>query len=232
MAQRLIHLLLADRIIKAGNGEYIKAPERFVFGSLLPDAYREEDQSGTARRDASIFTHFKSATPDMEYRYYDFDIFYRKYAELIRNDDLYSGYYIHLIEDAYYRYYIHTEKGLPRVASPEQVTYMHSDYHLLNAYIVDRYGVKFDVTIPEGFGEERINELYPFDCERQLSELREDYSDRHDSKAKLLTEEMLDGFIEKYAGIFAETAAAVKNGGTLPKPLDLKWSAGVNKDYL
>lgn len=232
MAQRLIHLLLSDMIIKTDSGKNIKAPERFIFGSLLPDAYRKEDSAGTERRDACVLTHFKSATPDMEYRYYDFSIFYSQFRDLILSDDLYLGYYIHLIEDSYYRYYIHEEKGIPRVASPEQVTRMHGDYHMLNAYIVSRYGVSREVRIPEGFEDEKINRLYPFDCEKFLRELGEDFNDRPDGRAKMLTEELLEEFIGRYAEKCADAVRRVKNGGELPQPLEMKWAAGENKEYL
>jgi len=126
VAQRLIHYLFGEIIA----GEILlKDKKRFLMGSILPDAASAGD------RDRA---HFKTMTDS--HVYYDFEAFRNRYRERMAQDDLYLGYYMHLVEDAFYRAFIYSGRfRMPR--SPEEVQILHEDYRALNAHIVDRYGV-------------------------------------------------------------------------------------------
>lgn len=233
MAQRLIHQLFAEKLIQADGGEMIHDTGRFTFGSLLPDAYRAEHAGPSdVRRDSQVITHYKRATPDMLYRYFDFAQFYMDFRDLIMADDMYLGYYMHIVEDVYYRYFIHTEKGIPRAAVPELVAVIYRDYHLLNRYIMEKYAISRNVVKPEGFETEAVNSLYPFDADLMLAELAGDYADNAYGEPVYHTPESLDEFVKRYIPRCLELMRAARRGETPPDPLKYKWSAGDRKDYL
>ena len=101
MAQRTIHMLFATKLTDKVD---IKDKNRFFIGSILPDAYiNHEDRDKT---------HFIKRIQQLDYKinYIDFGEFYKKYCNKIMSDDLYLGYYAHLIEDAFYRHYLYHEK--------------------------------------------------------------------------------------------------------------------------
>ena len=89
MAQRTIHYLFGEMI---SNQIPLSDKKRFLLGSILPDAIEPHN------RDTS---HFIIET--QLHKYFDFEAFRRQYAAQIQQDDLYLGYYMHLVEDAFYR---------------------------------------------------------------------------------------------------------------------------------
>ena len=100
MAQRTIHYLFGELISREVE---LHDKKRFLLGSILPDAYVDLEQ-----RDA---THFRVV--DETGIYFDFPSFFEKYKKQIQEDDLYLGYYMHLVEDAFYRiffYNVHSKK--------------------------------------------------------------------------------------------------------------------------
>ena len=147
-------------------------------------------------------------------------------------DDLYLGYYIHIVEDVYYRYFIHTDKGIPRAAIPELREVIYRDYRLLNGYIEKKYDLERNVTKPEGFEKEAINSLYPFDADKMLSDLAGDYADNTQGVPVYHTPEILDEFVDIYFPKCEAVLCSARRGDAPPDPLEYKWSAGDRKDYL
>ena len=89
MAQRTVHYLFGEMISKEIT---LSDKKRFLLGCILPDAIEP------ACRTAS---HFKVETNTR--KYFDFEAFRNQFFDLILRDDLYLGYYLHLVEDAFYR---------------------------------------------------------------------------------------------------------------------------------
>ncbi|MBR3964286.1 MAG: hypothetical protein IKJ80_02640, partial [Clostridia bacterium] len=126
MAQRTIHYLFGEII--ASQME-IEDKARFLLGSVMPDAIEAAD------RDAS---HFKTKTDTLVY--FDFEAYRNQYFDRMLQDDLYLGYYMHLVEDAFYRAFIYKDcYTMPR--TQEEVKLLHNDYHILNSYIVNKYNI-------------------------------------------------------------------------------------------
>ena len=100
MAQRTIHYLFGEMISRQTQ---IRDKKRFLLGSILPDAIE------TANRNLS---HFKVETET--HKFFDFRSFRNRYFQQILQDDLYLGYYMHLVEDAFYRnfFYMFPRKHL------------------------------------------------------------------------------------------------------------------------
>ncbi|MBR2582334.1 MAG: hypothetical protein IKD61_02955 [Oscillospiraceae bacterium] len=138
MAQRTIHYLLGEELIGLG----VRDVDRFRVGNLLPDAIED-----------LIFrnlTHYQTDTQigGETKRLSDFESFRREFAPLVETDGLYLGYYMHLIEDACYRRFWNRVRFAPRDMTRENVAVLHNDYHLLNRYIVSRYGIRNELVMP------------------------------------------------------------------------------------
>ncbi len=212
MAQRTIHYLFGERLCEK---DFVKNRDRFLLGSVLPDAY--------TRREERLIAHFQNDSLK-DRRYFDFDRFYEEYEKEIRDDDLYFGYYMHLVEDDFYREFFHTKEKIPRMRNEEDENRLHDDYHLLNAHIVEKYGISFDLSIPEEIEKEKICGIVSFDIKSFLKEMEGDFHETVKGKTVFIHEEMADRFIEDYLPLIIREAEAVYRGKRLFKASDYAWS--------
>ena len=138
MAQRMIHYAIAKKVIEKG---LIIDKERFIIGSLIPDSHNHNKEERKK-------THFMLIENNR--KTYDFDTFFEKYKKEILNDDLYLGYYIHLVTDAVYRVFLYHKKGLnQKRKEPDFINKIYHDYHALNKIIIKEYElekIKIDVS--------------------------------------------------------------------------------------
>ena len=213
MAQRTIHYLLGEELLSLG----VRDVDRFRVGNLLPDAI--EDLVYRA------LTHYQE---DIELggrlvRISDFERFRRDFAPRVETDGLYLGYYMHLVEDACYRIFWNREQVAPRDLTRAQVAVLHNDYHLLNRYIVSRYGVRDRIVFPEGFGSEPVNRIYPFLLRDFLAEMREDFHETAQGKTRYLTEELLEQFLAEARPVCREALRRILTGEEPMDPKSLCW---------
>lgn len=212
MAQRTIHMLfgtlLADRIALLDKN-------RFLMGSILPDAYIEP----TDRK----VSHFIKYIPDENCLYFDFRNFYERFQTEIMNDDLYLGYYAHLVEDAFYRYFLYYEKRFMEKIKRYELDILHKDYRVLNAYIVKRYTLPSRLEIPKAFEKELLNGITGFDIKKLIHDYQNDIVECSDEKTVLLTECMLEEFVSKYIDILADELCGARQGCPKLNVLDYKW---------
>ena len=118
MAQRTIHYAFGEILSRQ---VHLKDQQRFLLGSILPDAY-----ANMSDRDR---THYKVKTET--HIYLDFGAFRAQFrAEMLR-DDLYLGYYMHLVEDAFYRQFMYSGH-FQAAHSRADVALLHNDYNILN----------------------------------------------------------------------------------------------------
>ena len=104
---------------------------------------------------------------------------------------------MHLVEDDFYRELIYRDRA-GKAFSMDEVEILHKDYDLLNSYIVDKYELEnvlgkefiFDETVFSKIGNFRINKF--------LEEMSYDFIIKNKGTTVLLTEEMVDEFVEKY----------------------------------
>lgn len=212
MAQRTIHLAL---------GAYVAArmtildENRFLLGNILPDAFSDRIHRQK--------THYKKLTPDGRV-YFDFQQFRREFSREIQEDDLYLGYYLHLIEDVYYRQFLHTGYDFwQHIRTMEDVNRLHEDYHLLNTYLVRTYGLQDTVTLPPDFDREPLHRIAPFDAPGFLRQLRGDYRETVSGPTALLTEELLDRFFRENMDLILLEAEKVRSGDFSTDPLAFAW---------
>ena len=204
MAQRMIHYLFGRLLSESA---VIKDKERFLLGSLLPDAY-----SDTAERDAAhyIVRDGKSAM-------FDFARFRADFSEYIVRDGLYLGYYMHLIEDAFYRSFA-AEKQIRKPETAEGLAFLHGDYHILNGYIVRKYVLSFGLDASADISGEAINSIARFDVKRLIREIEADFNEEITGETTYITTSSVDEFIERYLPPVKEELLAVLSGRTTLEP--------------
>jgi len=214
MAQRTIHLLLGKIMLEQVK---IKNPDRFLLGNVLPDAIESLSLRNTS--------HFIKELEQEDKWYFDLYGFREQYGDLMVVDDLYLGYYMHLVEDTLYRKFLYRDyQFASHFKTEEEIRTLHNDYRLLNMHIVKRYGLKNEVERPMDFEIERINEVVPFCLDDFLKEMSKDFLPfDNGTTTALLTEDLLDEFIEKYANLCVEEYEAVKNGKEYLQLKDYKW---------
>ena len=215
MAQRTIHLLLGKIMLENVN---IKNRNRFLLGSVIPDAIESLSMRNT--------THFIKELEDEGKWYFDLYGFRERYEELMKTDDLYLGYYMHLVEDTLYRNFLYRDyQFASHFKTEEEIKTLHNDYRLLNMHIVKQFGLKNTIERPVNFERERINEVVPFCLDVFLEEMDKDFLPfDNGTTTVLLTENLLDEFIEKYAMLCVTELVAVKKGEKYLNPFTYIWS--------
>lgn len=209
MAQRTIHYLFGEILSRQVE---IKDKKRFLIGSILPDAYMNSPD-----RDR---THYKVKTEQEVF--FDFDRYREEYFSLIRTDDLYLGYYMHLVEDAFYRQFIYGgDYVMP--GNKDEVPLLHKDYHILNPYIVRKYDLKNILKPLVNIDHEAINSIAPFMINDFIADMSGDFTEQTTGKTRFLTESMIDEFIEKYIPLGIKELESVKSGHFILQAQDYAW---------
>ena len=210
MASRLIHLSIADAILR----EFAISDEgRFRLGSILPDA--KNDSRLRAAPHYQIFLNDGKLT-------YDLELFRSQFGEKMKSDSLYLGYYLHLIQDMVYRQYMY---ALPHWDARiwENVLQLHSDYRKINRYLIDSRGVENGISAPESFDSEEINALFEFDLNVFLRELQKDFEIIQEGEYHHFTPAMADEFIERAIEACRREMTAINNGLPLLQQGSIVW---------
>ena len=188
MASRVIHLAiaaeLADRI-------GVKDKERFNFGHVLPDMILGEYE---VRLPLKKQSHFYTLLPSSR-KTYNFYQFYDEYKDRL-TDDLYLGYYVHLIEDNIFRKYLYYRVGLlMRRGQRELLDELYRDYHLLNPLLLERYDIKLPGRL------------------ENLEEMKNDLEERPEGELVHFTEELIDEFINECVDVITKEMSSLREKG-------------------
>ena len=198
MAQRTIHYLFGELLSKQIE---LKDKKRFLLGSVIPDAYEDVKFIDV--------THYK--VRGEEGTYLNFHKFLNDYYQQIQQDDLYLGYYMHLVEDAVYRKFFYNEHSkMPK--SKEDVKRLHMDYHMLNKYIVDKHKLKNELVQMETSYQNEFSQIGEFRVEGFLKEFEQDFLEDISGETFYITEAMVDEFVERYFPIVIKELESVRNG--------------------
>lgn len=183
MASRIIHLAITDIL----TGKYaFKDINRLKIGATLPDA--------AAPGQSTEGSHLKIRICGLTKKTYDLTRYRKEFGEKMKEDDLYLGYYLHLVQDILFRYFMY-EMHRWDSKTPGNVDRLHIDYALINTYVVKKYQLRDDIVIPKDFADEPIHRLYPFGYESFYEELKGDYEPYQGGDLFFFTEEKADAFI-------------------------------------
>ncbi len=213
MAQRTIHYVFGELLLRECP---VRDRRRFLLGSILPDAYADRaDREATHLMDRS--------RPGLAF--FDFDAFRERFAPQLAADDLYLGYYMHLVEDDFYRSFFRERVGFAIDAQdPGQIAVLHRDYTLLNTYIVSHFGVKNCLERPADFEREPINALARFDLDAFLAAFAADFTETLEGRTHYLTEPMLDEYLARYLADGVRELRTVQRGGRWLRAADMAWT--------
>lgn len=196
----------------------ISDKNRVEIGQILPDAVLSVDKK-------ALNSHFIELFDGGKRKHFDFYGFFGRFKDEVMSDELYLGYYFHLIEDNLFRYYLYYIKGLlSRRGDTELTARLYMDYHILNRKLVEKYGFENKPAVPENFAEEKINSIYPFEIEEFLQDMQEDFSEKHEGKPKLIAFRSLEkDFINGCVKICAAEYDVLQRGKHLLAKYDLSW---------
>ena len=209
MAQRTVHYVFGQLLAERCGLE--DAP-RFLFGTLLPDAVAKDE------RDAS---HYALVSPE-NLRCYDFVRFRREFAARIPADPLCLGYYMHLVEDSFYRFFFRREYNY-YFTTPEAMSALYRDYHLLNPRLRDRYALVNRLALPADWADEPLRRIAHFDAEGLLRDFAEDLREEPEGAFDTMTPEIIERFLTKYLPLAEGELRAVLRRETLLRPQDFAW---------
>ena len=196
MASSMIHLAITNCL--AEKMEF-KDLSRLRLGSILPD--------GAVRGNS----HLKiSICGDTRFTY-DLEFFRSRYGEQIKTDDLYLGYYLHLVQDTFFRKFIYGEHRF-NSSIPGNIEKLHHDYTVTNFHISQKYGLTPEIAQPVDLSGEPIHELAKFDVPELVSEVRQQFSPVTDTHTSVFTSNMAEELVERSAVFCLEELNRITNG--------------------
>lgn len=207
MASRIVHLAISKKIVKQCE---ISDANRFLFGSIMPDAV----VAGNSHRKINI--------SDGRQKTYDLTGYRRKFSELMKKDDLYMGFYLHLVQDMIFRQLVYKKYGWnPRIEG--NVTRLHNDYALANAYVIQKYRLCDDVILPSGLEKEPLLENMEYDLHGFFDGLHHDFVNMPCGEIFFFTKDMLDEYISLAVNSCLAEIEAIKNGNSCIDEYKLAW---------
>lgn len=184
MASSIVHYAITCELIKRRQ---FNNPDRLKLGSILVDS----GYNGNSHMKISVAGGHKNT--------YDLDGYKSIYGELMKQDDLYLGYYLHLIQDILYRHLVY-DKYHWNPLIPGNVEKLHRDYAIGNFYVVQKYNLKNEVTIPADFDKEPINQVCSFDLEGLVQNMNSYFEPIEEDDIFFFTKEMADEYIAEAVG--------------------------------
>lgn len=198
MASSLMHLAITEQLL-----EDIQRPDLLRLGCILVDAGGQE-------------SHFRALTANGR-KYYYLNRFREEYGDRLLRDDFCLGYYLHLVQDMFYRIFVYEEHGWnPRL--PGNVERLYNDYRLLNTRLVQSYGFQ-PMSLPD---ELRTHPLLPdiHRTEAFLEDMNPQFEPYSEGDYFFLTPEMSTEYIERAAKICLNELIALRAGHSSIDPMN------------
>ncbi len=202
MASSIVHLAITNELVK--KIEFTDA-NRLKFGAIVVDA----GIKGEGQRNA----HLKVFVNDGTQKTYDFDRYREEFREKMLTDDLYMGYYLHLVQDALYRKYVYvTHCWNPHI--PGNIERLYKDYGIVNQYVINKYQLKNDIVITEDFEAEELSKISDFDTSRFMKNLKDYFEPVKEESIFFFTKEMSDKFIRDAVDFCTAEIDKIRKGET------------------
>ncbi len=183
MASSMIHLAVVQEMMKEVSFHDIA---RLRLGVILPDGVVEGN------------SHLKKEICGNTRYTYDLEAFREQYGVYMKNDDLYLGYYLHLVQDMLYRRFLYGEHGW-NSSVPGNVEKLHRDYEILNGYVSEKYGLSPEMIQEADVSGEPLASLAKFDVKGLAEEVRQEFAPMEEEELSVFTREMADEYITRAA---------------------------------
>lgn len=181
MASSIIHLAITEAIAKKWE---MKDIYRLRLGAVLPD--------GTIHGNG----HLKVRICDETRSTYDLEGFRERFGEKMMEDDLYLGYYLHLVQDIFYRRFVYSEHHWDPLP-PGNVERLHQDYRITNDFVVKKYGLEPSMLKQVDLAGEPILSVAEYDVEELVERIQGQFVPVEDTGIFFFTREMAEKFIER-----------------------------------
>lgn len=214
MASRIMHLAIASQLEKVLP---ISDSNRFRVGHILPDSVLSVDKW-------KINTHFVEIFDNGKRKHFDFYKFFARYKKEILTNELYLGYYFHLIQDGIFRDILYNDMGfISKRGDQNFLNELYNDYHILNGWAVEKYKLVDNLFEPKGYKSEKINEIFLFEINDFIKDMKADFNERIDKEPKYFKKIWAEIFIEKCVDICVSEYQAISGGSHAVDKYDYSW---------
>lgn len=216
MASSIVHLAITSELARRIS---FKDTNRLKFGSIVVDAGVGGNKNGNS--------HMKINVQDGRKKTYDFDRYRELFGERMLSDDLYMGYYLHLVQDALYRQFVY-DRYHWNPTIPGNVERLHKDYQIVNQYVINKYHLKNDVVVPDDFYSKDLNKISAFDTLGLMKDMAAYFLPVDEEPIFFFTKEMSDEFITEAVEYCAKEVEKFRNGEEGIDMFEYAWNrAGV-----
>ncbi len=212
MASSIVHLAVTNELTKRLS---FTDTNRLKFGAVIVDGGVGGNINGNA--------HLKVNVLDGKKKTYDFDKFRELFGERMLKDDLYMGYYLHLVQDSLYRHFVY-DKYHWNPTIPGNTDRLHKDYSIVNQYIIRQYGLKNDLAVPEGFDSEDLTQISAFDVDHFMKDMERFFQPVEEEEIFFFTKEMSDEYIGEAVEYCVNEVKKLRRGEPGIDMLEFAWT--------
>ena len=212
MASSIVHLAVTNELTKRLS---FTDTNRLKFGAVIVDGGVGGNINGNA--------HLKVNVLDGKKKTYDFDKFRELFGERMLKDDLYMGYYLHLVQDSLYRHFVY-DKYHWNPTIPGNTDRLHKDYSIVNQYIIRQYGLKNDLVVPEGFDHEDLTQISAFDVDHFMKDMERFFQPVEEEEIFFFTKEMSDDYIAEAVEYCVNEVEKLRRGEPGIDMLEFAWT--------
>ena len=155
-------------------------------------------------------------------RAYDLEGFRGQFGEQMGQDGLYLGYYLHLIQDTFYRKFIYGEHHWDS-RNPENVKKLHRDYEITNCHVAQKYGLSPGNLQVIDLTGEPITELADFDVPGLVEEVSEQFAPVVETDIFFFSKEMAEELVERSIVFCLDELRRLKTGKAGLNSMDWSW---------
>ena len=207
MASSIMHVAISTGVLR----EFPDIERnRFLLGSMFPDAAGP----GNGHRKINVCDGTKKT--------YDLPGFRRQFAEQLKHDPLYLGYYLHLVQDLVFRVYVYRTHHWDPMPEGNRER-LHNDYAITNSYIIERYGLTPDLELPEGIASEPLFADENFDLGGFLESYHTYVGKKVDGDIFFFTKEMADECIAMCLSRCIAEVQAIRTGMGFIDEIEYAW---------
>ena len=141
------------------------------------------------------------------------------------DDPLYLGYYLHLVQDVVFRKVFYLDHGW-KPDTPEKIERLYADYRILNAWAIEAYALRDDLSTPEDFAAEPLAAVSRFALPEFLAELHADFrTPPPPGECVYFTKAIAAEFLESAVPLCLREIAALREGSTAVDECAWAWAS-------